>query len=78
LNSKESDIRKQVLAALEHPEAEEGLYLGNFHVLHEEDERPRVDASEEEILEVLQELVNEGVVGALQDGEDVIFRLTEK
>ncbi|MCB0323255.1 MAG: hypothetical protein KDD69_06755, partial [Bdellovibrionales bacterium] len=57
-----SDVRQQVLAALTHPEAEEGLYLDNFFHLHEEDERPRVAASQEEILDALKELIAEGRV----------------
>lgn len=70
------EIRQQVLAALEHPEAEEGLYLDNFQHLHEEDERPLVTASQLEILDMLKALIAEGRVTADESGEDVIFKLT--
>jgi len=70
-----SELRKKVLAALEHPEAEEGLYLDNFHHLHEEDERDRVEANELQILDALKELITEGKVAADESGEAVVFKL---
>lgn len=70
-------LEKQIISALKHPEAEEGLYLGNFSVLHEEDERPRVTASDEEILNVLKILIEQGTVQAKDQGEDIIFLLSE-
>ncbi len=51
------DARQQILAALKHPEAEEGLYFDNFYHLHEEDERPRVSAPQVEILEAIKVLI---------------------
>jgi hypothetical protein len=69
------NIESQILAALKHPEGEEGLYLDNFYYLHEEDERPRVEGSEFEILESLKSLINAGKVIADDSGEAVIFRL---
>ncbi len=69
------DVRTQVLSALQHPEAEEGLYLENFHHLHEEDERKPVVGSELEILDALKELIAEGKVKADESGEAVVFRL---
>jgi hypothetical protein len=74
----DTSVEQQILNALKHPEAEEGLFLGNFHVLHEEDERPRVNASEEEILISLKELMRQGKVVADTKGEDVIFMLPQK
>ena len=71
-------IEKQILSALKHPEAEEGLYLGNFNVLHEEDERPRVEASEIEILDALKCLIEQGTVLAQDQGESVVFLLGKK
>lgn len=68
-------LREEVLAALKHSEAEEGLYLDNFLYLHEEDERPRVDATELEVLDMLKELIAEGLVDADESQEYVIFRL---
>ncbi|HQH26239.1 MAG TPA: hypothetical protein PLP17_02495 [Oligoflexia bacterium] len=70
-----NDVKQQVLNALTHPEAEEGLYLDNFYYLHEEDERPRVEASDLEILDALKALIEEDKVIADESGESVIFRL---
>ena len=42
-------IKAQILQALAHPEAEEGLYFRNFVHLHEEDEREAVEGDEEVI-----------------------------
>ena len=58
-------IREQILAALRHPEAEEGLYFRNFFHLHEEDERPSVIGEQAAILAALEELVAEGLVSML-------------
>lgn len=68
-------VREQVLTALRHPEAEEGLYLDNFIYLHEEDVRPRVKATELEILDALKGLIDEGRVVADESGKAVIFKL---
>lgn len=70
-----NEIRSKVIAALQHPEAEEGLYLDNFHHLHEEDERVRVNATELQILDTLKELIAEGKVTADESGEAVVFML---
>ena len=70
-----NEIRAQVLAVLQHPEAEEGLYLDNFFHLHEEDERPKVAAQPVEILDALKILIEEGKVVADGSGEEVIFKL---
>ncbi len=66
-------IKRQVIEALSHPEAEEGLYLDNLHHLHEEDERTRVQGNELQILDVIKELIDEGKVRADESGESVIF-----
>jgi hypothetical protein len=70
-----ADVREQVITALQHPEAEEGLYLDNFYHLHEEDERARVTATELEILDALKALISEGKVSTDDSGEAVIFKL---
>lgn len=70
-----SDIKQQILEALKHPEAEEGLYFKNLYQLHEEDTRPVVPGTEEEILIAVGELVEEGKVKTNQVGEEVIFYL---
>ena len=71
-------IREQILEALRHPEAEEGLYFRNFFHLHEEDERPAVIGEQSDILKVLNDLVSEGVVSMMPGSdaeEDMIFSL---
>ena len=69
------DIKTQILEALQHPEAEEGLYFRNFFHLHEEDERPVVRAEESEILDALNELVGEGRVRIDETQGEAIFQL---
>ena len=72
------EIREQVLAALRHPEGEEGLYLDNFYHLHEEDERPRVNASEKEIVDALLLLIEEGKVITDDSDKLTIYKLSEQ
>ncbi len=69
------DVKGQIIRALTHPEAEEGLYFRNFYHLHEEDERPPVEARQDVILDALKELIHEGRV-QMNDGEgEAIFTL---
>ncbi len=68
-------VKSQIIKALQHPEAEEGLYFRNLWFLHEEDERPPVVAEEVEILDALRELMDEGKVVMDESGEEVIFQL---
>jgi hypothetical protein len=70
-----SDVKKQIIQALSHPEAQDGLYFRNFSHLHEEDERMAVEARDEEILDALQQLIKEGRVN-MDNGEgEAIFSL---
>jgi len=68
-------IKKQILLALSHPEAESGLYLNNLQATHEEEERTPVDGTQLEILEALRQLIEEGKVSTNDEGEQVIFYL---
>ena len=70
-------VKEQVLAALRHPEAEEGLYFRNFRHLHEEDERPAVEADQVDLLEALHELIGEGKVHMDESCEEVVFFLKQ-
>lgn len=70
-----SPIKDQILAALSHPEAEEGLYFRNLSHLHEEDERPAVEGDEIDILDALKELIGEGRVQMTDEGKEAIFML---
>ena len=71
-----NSIRKQIIAALSHPEAEDGLYFNNLIVVHEEEERPIVEGNEAEIMAVLNKMVQEGLVSASGIGSQQIFTLT--
>jgi len=68
-------IKQDILIALQHEEAEEGLYLNNLQVVHEEEERPPVRGSQQQILEALKELISEGKISTDESGEEVIFLL---
>lgn len=68
-------VKEQVLAALKHPEAEEGLYFRNFRHLHEEDERPAVNADQVDLLDALNELIGEGKVQMDETCDEVVFFL---
>jgi hypothetical protein len=73
MSSKQELIKQEIISALTHPEAEDGLYFSNLYVLHEEDERPAVSGSELEILDALKDLIREGRV--LTDDSDEEVRL---
>jgi hypothetical protein len=68
-------IKSQIVAALNHPEAEEGLYFNNLRFVYEEEERPVVLGEEQEILDALHELIEEGVVVTRDSNEELIFAL---
>ena len=71
-------VKSQILQALRHPEAEEGLYFRNFYHLHEEDERPAVQAEEADILDALKELVGAGQVKLDESGPEAVFSLANR
>lgn len=66
-------IKQQILAALAHPEADEGLFFTNLYYLHEEDERPQVEASEEQILDAIKELILEKKIRVDDSQDQLIF-----
>ena len=68
-------VKEQIVSALQHPEAEEGLYFRNFANLHEEDERPAVEGDQLEILDALKELIDEGMVVVSEGDEELVFTL---
>ena len=77
MDDKKKLIKQQIIAALLHPEAEEGLYFRNFTLLHEEDERPVVEGDQLEILEALRELIDEHRVRVDETGKEVVFFATQ-
>lgn len=68
-------IKDQIINALSHEEAEEGLYFHNFFELCEEDERPPVGGREEDILDALNELIKEGKVAIDEQETKITFNL---
>lgn len=70
-----NQVKSQIVRALSHSEAQDGLYFRNFAHLHEEDERDVVAAPEEDILEALKELIAEGRVTMDEESEEAIFSL---
>ena len=72
-----NEIKEDIVSALSHPEASDGLYFRNFSNLHEEDERPAVRGSQVEILDALKLLLEEGTV-TLQEGDvEAVFHLSK-
>ena len=72
-NGSTDKVKDQIMQALSHPEADEGLYFRNLYHLHEADERPAVEAAPEAILKALEELISEGHVQQDTSGEEPIF-----
>jgi hypothetical protein len=70
-----TDIKQEILAALRHPEAEDGLYFNNLIIVHEEEERPIVRGEESDVLEALRELVKAGTVETVGNGQETIYKL---
>lgn len=68
-------IKREILAALSHPEAEDGLYFNNLIIVHEEEERPIVRGEEGEVVEALRELVKAGTVETTGNGPETIYKL---
>jgi hypothetical protein len=71
-------VKSQILAALAHPEAQDGLFFRNFQVLHEEDERPAVEGAQEDVLDALKQLIDEGLVRVDDGHKELIFHLIEQ
>jgi hypothetical protein len=70
-----AQIKSQIIAALSHPEAGDGLYLRNFANLHEEDERDAVMGDETSIVKALTELIAEGKVSIDESQGEAVFCL---
>lgn len=70
-----NNIKSEILSALAHEEAEDGLFLDNFLLNHPEDERPKVSGTEAEILACIEELIAERKVKLEETGGKVVFRL---
>jgi hypothetical protein len=68
-------IKKQIIAALSHVEAEEGLYFNNLIVVHEEEERPIVAGDEVDVRKTLAAMITEGSVVCEGSGDTAVYRL---
>jgi hypothetical protein len=68
-------IKAQILAALSHPEAEDGLYFNNLIVVHEEEERPIVEGDEAAVMAAIEELLEDGRIKVSGEGDQRIFQL---
>lgn len=73
-----SRIKREILEALQHAEAEDGLYFENLIAVHEEEERPVVVGEQLEILEALDELIHSGDVEADDSGEKPVFTIARR
>jgi hypothetical protein len=71
----EERIKRQIIAALSHPEAEDGLYFNNLIIVHEEEERPIVEGEEAQVQAALDELVREGSITVTPTTQEHIYRL---
>jgi len=71
-------IRDQILAALSHPEAEDGLYFNNLIVVHEEEERPIVEGEETLVMQVLDDMVSDGLISVSGEGSQRIYMLVQQ
>lgn len=70
-------IKSEILAALRHEEAEDGLYFNNIVVVHEEEERPIVTGTDQDIRTALKELIEQGIVATEMSGSEVIYRIAQ-
>ena len=75
MNLSTSAIETQIRAALQHIEAEDGLYFNNLIVVHEEEERPIVVGDENQVRAALDEMVSKGEVLVDGEGEQRIYKL---
>jgi hypothetical protein len=75
MSSRLKRIKDEIMAALQHAEAEDGLYFNNLIVVHEDEERPIVSGEEEEVRQALAELTSEGKIKTEKTAESEIYHL---
>lgn len=68
-------VKQEILEALRHEEADEGLYFSNLYELHEEDERSAVSGDVALIEQAVKELVSEGRITIRDDEGAVVLTL---
>ena len=75
MGSAQDTIKMQIVAALSHTEAEDGLYFNNLIIVHEEEERPIVAGEDKDIKDALDGMVKEGSVVVDGSGDTAVYRL---
>lgn len=75
--SEDSVIKKEILQALKHPEAEDGLYFNNLIAVHEEEERTCVQGDDLQVLDALFELIQSGLIVTSQKDGNTVFHLNK-
>lgn len=70
-----SEVKQQILRALDQGDAADGLYFWNFYMPREEGGKLRVEAPQDQIIAALKELIAEGTVIMDDTGKDVTYRL---
>ena len=73
MDAKLSEVKAQILAALGHAEAEDGLYFRNLYHLHQVDNRPAVEAELGSIAQALEQLIHEKQIHIQQFDDDIVF-----
>lgn len=69
------NLKEQIITALNHAEAEDGLFFQNFIIVHESEDRQPVTTNDAGLIYALEDLVkDEKVTMAAMDGK-VIFQL---
>lgn len=68
-------IKDEILAALSHPEALDGLYFWNLGHVSEMDNRPAVEADDDDIYQALLELIRDEEVIMEYGDNEAVFRL---
>lgn len=70
-----SEVKKQILRALDCGEATDGLYFRNFYQPWDEGGNPAVEAPQSQISAALKELIAEGRVVMDDTGKEPIYLL---
>ena len=76
MGNKLTRIKQEILSALSHVEAEDGLYFNNLIVVHEDEERQIVSGDEQEVQAALKELLAEQMIRSEAGNGNEIYHLT--
>jgi hypothetical protein len=70
-----SEVKRQILRALDCGEATEGLFFRNFYEPWDEGKKSAVEAPQSQIIAALKELIAEGSVVMDDTGKEAIYHL---